>query len=219
MFGILATIALLNSDAIDLYREYLLGGSATQRNLTGRFHSQFTASADTMTTTAFLADSIVAALRARPPLFPTGTDHLVIDVPSTIPGAVAAIDDCASPHAMSFTHLTEVPGLIAGGVGSDQSATLVGAVPSTYDDRRHVEGRADLHRLRDGSVLVIPRLAYTVEDTLDFCPGNCGGWLGENIGSTNLMSRLEASGVSGDIPFKVTFDAPTVVRILPPPVP
>jgi hypothetical protein len=56
--------------------------------------------------------------------------------------------------------------------------------------------------------MVAPSIIFTVEDTIDFCPGNCGGSLAQTFGKTVLMSRYEASGISGDIPFKVTFSQP-----------
>jgi hypothetical protein len=47
-----------------------------------------------------------------------------------------------------------------------------------------------------------------VIDTLDFCPGNCGGRLAQIL--TVPLSRWEASFISGDVPFTVRFPAPVL---------
>ena len=44
---------------------------------------------------------------------------------------------------------------------------------------------------------------YTVRDTIDLCPGNCGTEL-EQL-ATVAISQYEATGISGDVPFTVRF--------------
>ena len=48
--------------------------------------------------------------------------------------------------------------------------------------------------------------AFTVKDTIDLCPGNCGAST-EQV-ATVPMSQWEASGVAGDVPYTVTFAPP-----------
>jgi hypothetical protein len=55
---------------------------------------------------------------------------------------------------------------------------------------------------------VQPFLTYTVKDTIDLCPGDCGAKK-EQI-ATIPMSQWEATGISGDVPFFVDFPAPPV---------
>jgi outer membrane protein OmpA-like peptidoglycan-associated protein len=206
--AIVGAIRFLNAPAAGLFREYLMGGSATQRDLSAQFASAFTQSSDTVAATDFLTRALVAALTAHPPAFPPGGGHAFVDIPTTIPREVAALDDCTSPHAMAFTNVSEAPGLIAGGVGSDETCVSTGAVPSAFPDRRTLTGTAEVSRNADGSLSVAPSIQFTVEDTVDFCPGACGSALAQTLGGTVLMSRYEASGISGDIPFRVTFSQP-----------
>jgi hypothetical protein len=56
------------------------------------------------------------------------------------------------------------------------------------------------------NLLVQPQLTYTVKDTVDLCPGDCGADK-ERI-ATIPMSQWEATGISGDVPFFVDFAAP-----------
>ena len=58
-------------------------------------------------------------------------------------------------------------------------------------------------------------------DTVDLCPGNCGSSIGvinEQL-ATIPMSRLEASGVAGDVPFTVDFSVAQTAFAVGPPAP
>ena len=57
--------------------------------------------------------------------------------------------------------------------------------------------------LASGDLKVLPTIIYKVKDTIDLCPGNCGTKY-EQL-ATVAISQFEATGISGDVPFSVTF--------------
>lgn len=125
-----------------------------------------------------------------------------------ISAAMAAIhsDDKGETHAMKFDE--GIPGNIAGGIGRNQKICPAGAIPSTQDDDR----RADVSALvsldpSTGELLVEPSITFIVDDTIDFCPGNCGS--GPALAATIILSRWEKTGISGDVPFTLRFSSPT----------
>ena len=128
------------------------------------------------------------------------------------------------PLLMDFTTVGSVPGNLAGGVGKTQTTCSVGATPSPADDARILtDVTASLIRNPNGSITVTPTLHLRVIDTVDLCPGNCGtgpadGMINEQL-ATVPMSRLEASRVSGDVPFTVDFEAAQAAFNVPPPAP
>lgn len=68
---------------------------------------------------------------------------------------------------------TNIPGLIAGGVGYGGNAIkLENLIPDT----RKLEGTIDLIKINDFVYQLNPKLKITVEDTIDFSPGNLGDW-------------------------------------------
>lgn len=128
------------------------------------------------------------------------------------------------PFLMNFTTIGSAPGNLAGGVGKAQTTCSVGASPSPVDDARVLtDVQATLIRNPDGSITVTPTLHFHVVDTVDLCPGNCGtgpaqALINEQI-ATLPMSRLEASGVAGDVPFFVDFAVAQPSFTVPPPAP
>ena len=111
-----------------------------------------------------------------------------------------------------YTDPFEVPGLIAGGIGANQGFCTVGANTSgAQEDSRSARVSAQVFKNTDGSMIINPIVNYTVVDTLDFCPGNCGGFFARHLGNTVQMSRWEASGISGDVPFTVNFQGPPLI--------
>ena len=70
--------------------------------------------------------------------------------------------------------------------------------------------------------MVTPTLHYRVIGTIDLCPCNCAsyhvGAINEDL-ATIPMSRLEASGVAGDVPFTVDFTVAQASFTVPPPGP
>lgn len=132
--------------------------------------------------------------------------------------AISELDDVTSANVMDFNVIGEIPGNIAGGVGKNQTACPVGAQPSPFDDSRSAGGAADVTRNADGTMSVDTAFCFRVKDTIDLCPGNCGAPI-EQI-ATVPMSRWEATGISGDVPFQVDFSGPaftfTTASVLPP---
>ena len=204
----LAGIALMvNSRVVSLWHDYMAGGTSVQ-DLSSRFGADFTSSATTSDTTDFLIGELRASLIASPPTLVPGITF--IDLASRIGPAIANIGKAGNAHEMNFDVIGEIPGNIAGGIGSDQTSCPVGATPSTQNDERNASGMAHLFRDASGGVQVLPFITYTVRDTIDLCPGNCGsgeGLISEQT-ATVPMSRCEASGIYGDVPFVVNFAAP-----------
>jgi hypothetical protein len=190
---------------VPLWSQYLFGGAAPQ-NLTATFGSDFANSATTSGTTDFLVDELRQNLESSPPTFAVGNPVTSVDIPTRIPAAITAIGTPGDPNQMDFNVIGEIPGNIAGGIGKNQTACPVGAKPSPFDDDRAAAGSALVTQNADGSLTVVPAITFTVKDTIDLCPGNCGAKIEQT--ATVPMSRFEASGVSGDVPFTVQFPAP-----------
>lgn len=194
---------MVSSRVVPLWSKWAFGGSSSVMNLTKDFGPDFGASPTTARTTGFLIDRIMAKLTASPPTIPSG-GSLKLDIPTLIPADVKAIDDPSSPKQMNFNVIGDIPGNIAGGIGKDQAATPIGATPSPQNDERIAKG--DVTVMDAGASLVVfPHLNYTVKDTIDLCPGDCGADK-ERI-ATISMSQWEATGISGDLPFTVDFPA------------
>jgi Putative peptidoglycan binding domain len=203
--------AKVNARVVPFWDTYLgsglsVGGDATVRDLSARFGSEFTNSSATARTTTFTLEQLEASLKANPPAVATGAT-VTIDIPSRIPGAVAAINDPNGKKQMNFNDPTETPGNLVGGIGADEASCPVGAKPSPQDDARLMRGTAQVTKNVDGSLTVVPDITFEVHDTIDLCPGDCGNEL-ERC-ATVILSRLEATGVSGDMPLKAIFPAPT----------
>lgn len=109
---------------------------------------------------------------------------------------------------IDYGRIGELPGNIAGGVGSSDAGP----------DTRRVTGNIRLYRVRDEAgnmkqVKMQTDFVFIVEDAVDFCPGQPGAppeWQ-----FTIPLSRLEVSGYAYDVPFKVIYKGPTVERTLP----
>lgn len=188
--------AKVSPRVVPLWRDYLFGGSSLQ-DLSSTFGADFTASQ----TTLDMNKKVEAALRGT--INPRRRLPSAIDIPSRIPTLVRQMKTPNHDNEMNFDVIGEVPGNIAGGIGADQTSCPVGAQPSSMNDSRGIEGTARIVRNSPQSVTVEPDMFYLVEDTVDLCPGNCGA-LQEQI-ATLPFSWMEASGVSGDVPFKVRF--------------
>jgi hypothetical protein len=202
MLGISAAV---DSRVVPLWKEYLMGGSAS-KNLSSQFGKDFTNSPTTKKTTAFLHQELEKKLIASPPNVPEFT-AVSIDLSSEIPSAIAKLDDPASPNRMNFNIPKDIPGNLAGDIGKDQTSCPAGAKPSPFNDERHAGGYAEAVRTGD-NITVTPKIEYTVKDTIDLCPGDCGTIL-EQI-ATVPLSQFEATGISGDVPFTVEFPAPSL---------
>ncbi|HEY0988767.1 MAG TPA: DUF4157 domain-containing protein [Kofleriaceae bacterium] len=207
--------AKVSGKVLSLWDQWAAGGTGVQ-DITGSFGGDFTNSPTTADTTTFLLGQIRAAVAARPPLAPGAT--ATVPLATLIPTAVAEIDDPTSMNQMNFNIIGDIPGNIAGGIGKDQAANPVGAKPSPQNDARLVNGSVTITGLPGGGQRVTPSFSFTVNDTLDLCPGNCGA-SSEQI-ATVPMSRWEASGIAGDVPYTVRFAPPATLMgafdVLPP---
>ena len=117
---------------------------------------------------------LTAAVNAKPPAFPPGAANVTIDIKEVLDEKT--LNEIM--QKMNFTNIAEVPGLIAGGIGTTQDKCRVGHTTSAQNDARSVEGTVAVTKAADGTLSVSPvSLTYTVQDTLDFCPGNCGSGL------------------------------------------
>jgi hypothetical protein len=197
--------AKISSRVVPLWYQYLFGGSPIQ-NFSSRFGSDFTDSATTADTTDFLVNELADDIESNRPVFPGGLNTVTIDISTRIGAAIREIGTAGGADEMNFDVIGEIPGNIAGGIGSSQASCPVGAQPSPINDTRTASGTVEVTRNPDGSLTVVPSITFIVRDTIDLCPGNCGADL-EQI-ATVPMSRFEATGISGDVPFIVEFPAP-----------
>jgi hypothetical protein len=203
---ILAGIAKkVNTRVVPLWAAYLSGGSSP-KNLTADFGKDFTASPTTATTTKFLVGELRKDVEADQAVLLGGATTATIDFTPRLSAALAAIDDPSGPNQMNFNFPADIAGNIAGGIGKDETSFPIGAQPSPFNDSREAVIRATLTRNPDGSLTVVPDITYTVKDTIDLCPGDCGT-AAEQV-ATVPLSRFEATGLSGDVPLTVQFDAP-----------
>jgi hypothetical protein len=199
----------VSSRVVPLWSTWAFGGSSSVLNLTADFGGDFINSLTTAKTTNFLLSEIHTKLSSSPPSVPPA-GFVSLDIPTLIPGPVKAIDDPASPNQMNFNAIGEIPGNIAGGIGKDQAATPIGASPSPQNDERIAKGTLSVFDM-GANLLVMPKLSYTVKDTIDLCPGDCGAAREQT--ATIPMSQWEATGISGDVPFSVDFPAPPLLAL------
>lgn len=196
--------AAVDSRVVPLWREYLWGGSSP-KNLTADFGADFNNSPTTKKTTHFLYDELKKRLAAVPPAVPLYSTSIV-DLATLIPTGLAALNDPGSKNQMNFNIPKDIPGNLAGGIGKDQTACQAGNQPSPFNDDRKASGSVFITRLSANELTVTPIISYTVKDTIDLCPGDCGTLL-EQL-ATVPLSQFEATGISGDVPFSVDFPAP-----------
>ncbi len=115
--------------------------------------------------------------------------------------AVIPPDELNRPF--SFSGVSTIPGIVAGGVspgpGAPESRTL--SKKQMLMRRTDVGGRTTGIRLR-------VQFHFVVRDSIDFCPGNPGGLFAQHV--TIPMSRLEKSGMAFPVPFEVHYDGPVL---------
>ncbi len=210
----LAAIAVKfrNPVALYLWMLYIDGGSGLQTyGPGGDVAASFTNSSTTAMVNGALLDQVVRALTATPPTFAPGANTANVALASVVDPSW--IDDPRG--GMDFSAPTELPGNIAGGIGKDQLTQQIGSRPSPQNDSREVTGGVTVTRQSDGSMTVASQFEFRAADTIDLCPGNLGANLEQNL--TIPLSRLEASGVAGDVPFEVHFGGPAHTRTIPAP--
>ncbi|KXK01257.1 MAG: hypothetical protein NBKEAIPA_02353 [Nitrospirae bacterium] len=196
--------AVVDSRVVPFWKEYLWGGSAA-KNLTADFGKDFSNSLTTKKTTTFLTNELKKSLAAKPLTVSTTAS---LDIATLIPTAIATLNDPASPDRMNFSAPRDIPGNLAGDIGSNQTTCPAGAQPSRFNDERRVSGTVEVARKSGSEIVVTPLISYTVKDTVDLCPGDCGS-PAEQI-ATVPLSQFEATGISGDVPFTVDFPAPSL---------
>jgi hypothetical protein len=198
-----------------LYATFIYGGSSAVEDAS-EGAGEFTASATTVYVTRQMVVDVLGGLTAdRESIFPTFQN--APGTPILVPlSAVqrAGVDDQQSVYALNFCGLN-MPGVLAGGIGKSQtSGTNPGADTSAAaDDYRDANGHftvtARVVSPDEVLLTVIPSVTFHVTDTIDFCPGNPGGFFAEFL--TLPMSRWEASGISGDVTFALDFPAPPII--------
>jgi hypothetical protein len=207
---VLKDIAMLNSRAVPLFQKFIFGGGSAG-DISADFAVDFTNATATLWATHVLVKMLEDAVNANPPTLPPNA-YLTLNIDDPTLLSDATINDTLNKN-MGFSDYTSVPGLIAGGVpkvaAQTQAACMVGAdTSSTQNDARTATGTITVWQAPDGTQSIYPDIEFTVIDTLDFCPGNCGGGIAQR--DTVPLSRWEASGISGDVPFTVTFPAPSL---------
>jgi hypothetical protein len=201
---IMAGISLaVDSRVVPYWQKYLSGGSAPE-DLSSKFGADFTNSPTTKKATAFLHAELKNKLQLSPPKVAESTT-VSVDLMNKVPSAITKLDDPSSKDRMNFNIPSDIPGNLAGDIGKDQDSCTAGNMPSPFNDERHASGYAKA--VRTGSTITVtPAIQYKVQDTIDLCPGDCGTQLEQN--ATVPLSQFEATGISGDVPFTVTFPAP-----------
>jgi Domain of unknown function (DUF4157) len=194
----------VDSKVVPLWKEYLSGGS-DPKNLTADFGKDFTNSPTTKNATTFLTDELKKKYAATPPTVSVKSTQ---DLDALIPTATAALNNPLDTNRMNFSFPRDIPGNLAGDIATDQTACPSGAKPSPFDDERKARGTVDVTRKSATEVEVTPNITYTVKDTVDLCPGNCGTSLEQF--ATVPLSQFEATGIAGDVPFTVEFPAPAL---------
>ena len=202
--------AVVDSKVMPLWKEYLWGGSS-KKNLSAEFGKDFTNSPTTLKSTQFLYGEIASRIGAKAPAT-APMASVSLDLATLIPDAIASLGDATSMRQMNFSLPRDIPGNIAGGIGKDQAACPAGAIPSTMNDDRTAAGTVGVLNLGANVLLVTPSITYTVKDTIDLCPGDCGTLLEKT--ATVPLSQFEATGISGDVPFQVDFPAPTLPPLI-----
>jgi Domain of unknown function (DUF4157) len=199
--------------ALRLYFKFIYGGSSSVENVNDGA-ADFTGHATSAFVTTMLLNDVLAGIIANRDMIYSGfaaSPGAHMDVPVD-PRAQRDVDDQSSAYALNFCGLN-LPGVIAGGVGKTQATDRRGADTSAaQNDSRNVNGdfrvTATIQSPARLTMHVAPRLTYHVVDTVDFCPGNPGGFFAEFL--TLPMSRWEASGISGDVTFELDFPAPSL---------
>jgi outer membrane protein OmpA-like peptidoglycan-associated protein len=227
---ILAGIASqVTPSVVPVWITWFNGGSG-MLDFSGRFGADFTGDPTTTRVAPLLSRDVASSLDATrlQALAAAATPGAPVSLLPALPGTYAADKtaqlETTRPFLMDFNTIGTAPGNLAGGVGKTQTTCSVGATPSPADDARVLtDVQATLIRNPNGSITVTPTLHFHVVDTVDLCPGNCGsgpddGVINEQL-ATVPMSRLEASGVAGDVPFFVDFSVAQASFNVPPPAP
>jgi hypothetical protein len=157
-----------------------------------------------------ILNAAVEKLKASPQPLPPGT-RVEIPLDSLFdPGELnARVNNPDDPIGLKYdSPATTIPGNIAGGIGEGDASKDTRAVSGsiTIDV---APGPSDADTT---GVIVNNNFIFFCHDTIDFCPGNPGGFFAQSLVTVD-MSRLEATGerfgpsFAGDVPFDVTYPA------------
>jgi hypothetical protein len=204
---ILAGIATkVNPKVVPLWAVYMAGGTAPL-NLSSTFGADFTASPTTASTSTFLVKALMKdAVRNHKSLLGKAKS-VTVDFTPRLAKPLKAINTDKDPNAMDFNGISDIAGNIAGGIGTDQLTHKIGAKPSPFNDDRKASVSA-LIEDTPTAIKITPNIDFSIHDTIDLCPGNCGAPT-EQV-ATIPLSRFEATGLVGDVPFEIQFPAPSV---------
>jgi outer membrane protein OmpA-like peptidoglycan-associated protein len=210
--SVLSTIATANPHAEPLFRRYVFSPGPAG-DISAEYGSDFASSRTTRYVSEQIHRLVEADIKSNPPTFPTPDSWATVDYETDRrKDSLKQQFNQLATSGLVYTDPFEVPGLIAGGIGANQGFCTVGANTSgAQEDSRSARVSAQVFKNTDGSMIINPIVNYTVVDTLDFCPGNCGGFFARHLGNTVQMSRWEASGISGDVPFTVNFQGPPLI--------
>ncbi|HEY2858182.1 MAG TPA: DUF4157 domain-containing protein [Terracidiphilus sp.] len=203
---VLSRIGQANGRAVPLFNRFVWNPGPAG-DISGEFGLDFERSLTTRAMTERIRSMLQDAFRSSPPTFTPGNDFVDVDIFTVLDrNAVTAMLE----SEMIFNDPFTIPGLFAGGTGKTQESCKVGKnTEGAINDARSVVGTVNVIRNNDGTLLLTPNLTFTVVDTIDFCPGNCGGSLAQVL--TVPLSRWEASFISGDVPFRVIFPGAALV--------
>ena len=195
----LANVA--GAGATELYNRYLYSGSPTseQYGTDSALAQAFGKASETGDFMECVANLVTQSLSGG------GMGRIAgrTQVPVTEFVAQSILDQHASK--LKFTGYHTTPGLVAGGTGESDiygsdSRSVTGDVYFEYMTVK--TGNSEEKKIKSASL----DLTFSVTDTVDFCPGDCGGWIAQSL--TLTLSRLEASNMAWDANFAVTYKAP-----------
>jgi outer membrane protein OmpA-like peptidoglycan-associated protein len=161
---------------------------------TSRVVKEFREDTETVTQTKIIMDLLSKAVKENPALVPhPGQTTPKMRFESVLPRSKLHDLD------MTFTDGDKkIPGNIAGGPGKDAS--------DAGDDVRNVDGQFSVENLGFTKFKIMADFFFDIQDCVDFCPGDPGGWIAESV--TIPMSMFEATPdfPTYDVPFEVKYN-------------
>ena len=159
---------------------------------------------------------VLDRLRTNPLDIPVGSAREVPTSDLISPGDIWQLLNTGGDAEMCFGGTLSIPSNIAGGVGAGQDSR--NAWGTFYVSKYKTSKPADPVRGTPASestgirYTILPKLTFQVDDVVDFCPGNSGGFFAKFV--TQYMSNLEATGskfgpiYAADVPIRVIFPGP-----------
>ena len=131
------------------------------------------------------------------------TGDLTVDIQDVVPAfSREYLDALQGGYVWDFNQIFEIPGNIAGGVGSGDA----------FADRRTVTGTVTITKASDTTVNIVYNLHVSVFDTIDFIPGNTTDIGLVEYAFVPAMALLEENDWAYDVPFQVDFDVKPVTE-------